>query len=194
MALRQLQIQPVILKKGKSENFIILYDSCFIYFSSTNIKSLTDTGEGSKLVYRRKRPKVDTLFSTLFFRTRPSGEYDSARSRTYSRPLLDVFPCIGWIYFKILFWRHNVPYHLWKIHIKPCFLPQMFRESTLIREFRHFFQLLRCFLAGWGIILSEKGLVKWRVTFNSPKRPPRNNPIPNTTQQTNPLTTPHHKN
>ena len=67
MALRQLQIQPVILKKGKSENFIILYDSCFIYFSSTNIKSLTDTGEGSKLVYRRKRPKVDTLFSTLFF-------------------------------------------------------------------------------------------------------------------------------
>ena len=26
------------------------------------------TGEDSKLVHRRKRPKVDTLFSTLFFR------------------------------------------------------------------------------------------------------------------------------
>ena len=29
---------------------------------------LTDTGEDSKLVNRRKRPKVDTLFSSLFFR------------------------------------------------------------------------------------------------------------------------------
>ena len=28
----------------------------------------TDTGEDSKLVHRRKRPKVDTLFSSLFFR------------------------------------------------------------------------------------------------------------------------------
>ena len=27
---------------------------------------LTDTGEDSKLVYRRKRPKVDTLLSSLF--------------------------------------------------------------------------------------------------------------------------------
>ena len=27
---------------------------------------LTDTGEDSKLVHRRKRPKVDTLFSSLF--------------------------------------------------------------------------------------------------------------------------------
>ena len=29
---------------------------------------LTETGEDSKLVHRRKRPKVDTLFSSLFFR------------------------------------------------------------------------------------------------------------------------------
>ena len=28
--------------------------------------NLTDTGEDSKLVHRRKRPKVDTLFSSLF--------------------------------------------------------------------------------------------------------------------------------
>ena len=27
---------------------------------------LTDTGDDSKLVHRRKRPKVDTLFSSLF--------------------------------------------------------------------------------------------------------------------------------
>ena len=27
---------------------------------------LTDTGEDSKLVHRRKRPKVDTIFSSLF--------------------------------------------------------------------------------------------------------------------------------
>ena len=31
-------------------------------------KTLTDTGEDSKLVHRRKRPKVDTLFYSLFFR------------------------------------------------------------------------------------------------------------------------------
>ena len=29
------------------------------------IVTLTDTGEDSKLVHRRKRPKVDTLFSSL---------------------------------------------------------------------------------------------------------------------------------
>ena len=31
------------------------------------LTTLTDTGEDSKLVHMRKRPKVDTLFSTLFF-------------------------------------------------------------------------------------------------------------------------------
>ena len=31
-----------------------------------NIKILTDTGKDSKLVHRQKRPKVDTLFSSLF--------------------------------------------------------------------------------------------------------------------------------
>ena len=29
--------------------------------------TLTDTGEDSQLVHRRKRPKVDTLFSSFFF-------------------------------------------------------------------------------------------------------------------------------
>ena len=34
-----------------------------------NVEALTDTGEDSKLVHRRKRPKVDALFSSLFFRS-----------------------------------------------------------------------------------------------------------------------------
>ena len=55
---------------------------------------LTDTSEDSKLVHRRKRLKVDTLFSSLFS-TRLSGDYFSAPSRKYSRPLLDIFACIS---------------------------------------------------------------------------------------------------
>ena len=62
--------------------------------NSDFMSHLTDTGEDSKLVHRRKRPKVDTLFSCLF-PTRPSDEYDSAPSRKYSRPLLDISACIG---------------------------------------------------------------------------------------------------
>ena len=34
---------------------------------------LTDTGEDSKLVYRRKSPKVDTLFSSSFRRVRATS-------------------------------------------------------------------------------------------------------------------------
>ena len=36
-----------------------------------------------------------TRYFLLFFPTRPSDEYDSASCRKYSRPLLDVFACIG---------------------------------------------------------------------------------------------------
>ena len=53
------------LEKRQVRKFHRLYDSCFIYFSSTNIKSLTDTGEGSKLVHRPKHSKMDTLFSVV---------------------------------------------------------------------------------------------------------------------------------
>ena len=56
--------------------------------------NLTDTAEDSKLVHRRKRPKVDASIS-FFFPTRPSDEYDSAPSRKYSRPLLEVLACIS---------------------------------------------------------------------------------------------------
>ena len=60
---------------------------------------LTDTGEDSKLVHRRKRPKVDTLYSSLFSDASERRVwvilYDSPPSRKYSRPLLDVFACIG---------------------------------------------------------------------------------------------------
>ena len=65
---------------------IVTYDKLMV--------GLTDTGEDSKLVHRRKRPKVDTLFFS-FFPTLSSDEYDSAPSRKYSRTLLDVFACIG---------------------------------------------------------------------------------------------------
>ena len=60
---------------------------------------LTDTGEDSKLLHKRKRPKVDTLLSSLFFDASERQVwvklYDSAPSRKYSRQLLDVFACIG---------------------------------------------------------------------------------------------------
>ena len=36
-----------------------------------------------------------TRYFLLLFPTRPSNEYDSAPSRKYSRPLLDVFACIN---------------------------------------------------------------------------------------------------
>ena len=36
-----------------------------------------------------------TRYFLLFFPTRPSDEYDSGLSRKYSRPLLDIFACIG---------------------------------------------------------------------------------------------------
>ena len=55
---------------------------------------LTDTGEDSKLVHRRKRSKLNAVpprYLILEFSPRPSDEYDSAPSRKYSRPLLDVF-------------------------------------------------------------------------------------------------------
>ena len=48
-----------IFLKGTNENFVFFHE---------NLAFLTDTGEDSKLVHRRKRPKVDTLFSSLFFR------------------------------------------------------------------------------------------------------------------------------
>ena len=55
---------------------------------------LTDTGKVSKIVHRRIWPKVDANIF-IFFPARPSDEYDSAPSRKYSRPLLDVFAFIG---------------------------------------------------------------------------------------------------
>ena len=36
-------------------------------FGELSLLIFTDTGEDSKLVHRQKRPKVDTLFSSLFF-------------------------------------------------------------------------------------------------------------------------------
>ena len=80
---------PTGLKYLEIKDYIILY-----YIVNGGTEFLTDTDEDWKLVHSRKRPEVDTLFSSVF-PTRPSDEYDSAPSRKYSRPLLDVFACIG---------------------------------------------------------------------------------------------------
>ena len=50
--------------------------------------TLTDTGEDSELVHRRKRPKVDTLFFSFFRRVRATS-MTQRRVEKYSRPLLD---------------------------------------------------------------------------------------------------------
>ena len=42
-----------------------------------------------------------TRYFLLFFSTRPSDKYDSLRRRKNSRPLLDVFACIG---YESIFW------------------------------------------------------------------------------------------
>ena len=76
----------------------LLIFSAQIFF---NQNCLTDTGEDSKLVHRRKRLKVDKLFSSLFFPTRPSDDHDSAPTRKDSRPLLDVSAYIGYLLFKM---------------------------------------------------------------------------------------------
>ena len=44
-------------------------------------QALTDTGEDSKLVHRRKGPKVDTLFSSLFFDVSERRVWLSAESK-----------------------------------------------------------------------------------------------------------------
>ena len=69
------------------------FPCCLRCVSSLTI-TLTDTGEDWKLVNRPFWPKVDASIF-FFFPTRPSDEYDSASSQKYSRPLLDVFACIG---------------------------------------------------------------------------------------------------
>ena len=60
-------------KTSKYSRFYEIADHNLRFFSA-QFSALTDTGEDSKLVHRRKRPKVDTLFSTLFFPTRPNDE------------------------------------------------------------------------------------------------------------------------
>ena len=57
------------------------------------VRALTDTRTG-KLSTGENVQKW-TRFSLLFFPTVPSDEYDSAPSRNYLRPLLDVSACIS---------------------------------------------------------------------------------------------------
>ena len=48
---------------------------------------LTDTGEDSKFIHRRKRPKVDTLFSSLFSDASERGVWLSAESKILASTL-----------------------------------------------------------------------------------------------------------
>ena len=50
---------------------------------------------GLETCSQAKTSKSGHVFFFSFFPMRPSDEYDSAPSRKYSRPLLDVFACIG---------------------------------------------------------------------------------------------------
>ena len=52
-----------------------------IQTSFAYVYSLTDTGEDSRLVNRRKRPKVDTLFSSLFSEASERRVWLSAESK-----------------------------------------------------------------------------------------------------------------
>ena len=51
--------------------------------------------EGLETCPEANLAKSGREYFPLFFSTRPSDEYDSAPSRKYSRPLLDVFACNG---------------------------------------------------------------------------------------------------
>ena len=53
-----------LLPRGDNQSLIALAAICI----QIDPNFLTDTGEDSKLVHRLKRPKVDALFSFIFFR------------------------------------------------------------------------------------------------------------------------------
>ena len=69
--MRQMHQGKIYILKTFNEKNLLNSKSCS--------KSLTDKGEVSKLVYRRKRPKVDTLFSSLFFRRVPATSMTQRR-------------------------------------------------------------------------------------------------------------------
>ena len=72
--IRQIQIK-VLNNKNLRWNFFL--NDFFV-----NVKRLlTDTGEDSKLVQRRKRPKMDTLFSSLFYDASERRVWLSAESK-----------------------------------------------------------------------------------------------------------------
>ena len=89
------KMMKILINKGEREahEAQLLFGKLHAFYIHIQ-NALPDTGEDSNLVHRRKRPKVDTLFSSLFS-TRPSDDYDSLPRRKNSRLLLDVFACIG---------------------------------------------------------------------------------------------------
>ena len=60
-----IRCQPLwTIELNKTVNLTVILLSC----AEKILKQLTDTGYDSKFVHRRKRPIVDTLFSSFFFR------------------------------------------------------------------------------------------------------------------------------
>ena len=53
---------PPVFVLGSRDAEFIFYESQWIKFDCP----FTDTGEASKLVHKQKRPKLDTLYSSLF--------------------------------------------------------------------------------------------------------------------------------
>ena len=62
----QSESQDYVTVWLEKERFFYLKKIGKKFIKNSKIFTLTDTGEDSKLVHRRKRPKVDTLFSILF--------------------------------------------------------------------------------------------------------------------------------
>ena len=93
-----MQMSVILLLLSFFSIFSLTLDITECQFLNFVEIALTDTGEDSKLVQRRKRSKLNATpprYFLLLFSTRPSDEYDSVPSRKYSRSLLDVFACIG---------------------------------------------------------------------------------------------------
>ena len=62
------QFEKILEKTQTNSEFAVGEKTTLADLKRDELLNLTDTGEDSKLVHRRKRPKVDKLFSSLFFR------------------------------------------------------------------------------------------------------------------------------
>ena len=93
-----IHLLPSLLYKGLPSNERKIFKTSF--FQNSEILKISflyfnRCRRGLKTCPQAKASKSGHAIFFSFFPTRPSDEYDSAPSRKYSRPLLDVFACIG---------------------------------------------------------------------------------------------------